>query len=192
MSDEGRVETTPAGAGAAPSDQARPGFRERLRKPDPEAVRKFGAKTPFLWVWAIVVGLAALQIYFDPFGFSRLTQRYAQDLVNLTLTGPLYSNEGRDQVSVFLIEDESLHALQMSWPLSYGDHARALDAILVYEPRAVAVDILFVDRRNDPSLEDLVTVIGRYKRANVPLYFVGSPRSGPVLADIVQAGGIVV
>jgi CHASE2 domain-containing sensor protein len=190
MQDDANAQAAPAGASeVAP---ARPSLVQRFRKPDAEAVRSLAATTPFLWVWAALLSLAALQIYFDPFGFSSLTQRYSQDLANLTVTGPLYPDDGSNQVSVALIVDDSLHALGMQWPMSYGDHARALDSLLVYEPRAVAVDILFVDERDDPSYEQLLTVIERYKRAGVPLYFVGSPRTKPVRPEIVAAGARIV
>jgi CHASE2 domain-containing sensor protein len=191
MSDE-RIEDITAKESVAAAPQTRRSMRQRWRKPDPQVVRQFAARVPFIWVWAIVVGLAALQIYFDPFGFSRLTQRYSQDLVNLTLTGPLYPDIGREQVSVALIEDDTLGALEKSWPISFGDHAQVLDALLAYGPRAVAVDLLFVDRRNDPSIEQLQNVIARYQRANVPLYFAGSSRAAPVLPEIAQSGPKIV
>ncbi len=59
------------------------------------------------------------------------------------------------------------------WPWKYGDHARALDALLQFHPKAVVVDILFVDSRPDDTLPDLVAEIGRYKKAHVPIYFEG-------------------
>jgi hypothetical protein len=121
MGEEEYVSDTEA---AALASSPRPGFRARLKKPDPVAVRKYAATTPFLWVWSIVLGLAALQIYFDPFGFSNLTQRYSQDLVNLTLTGPLYGDAGRDKVSVVLIEEPSLQQMSTTWPLTYGTRRR--------------------------------------------------------------------
>lgn len=155
---------------------ARPGLVTRIRKPDWVEVRRLSPSTPILFVWIILVGIAAFQIFNDPLGFSRLTQRYSQDLVNLTVTGPLYSNVGRDRVSVALMSDESLAALGMTWPIAYGEHARLLDALLAYGPRAVAVDILLTDERDDPSLEQLLTVIDRYETAGVPLYFVGDAR----------------
>lgn len=37
----------------------------------------------------------------------------------------------------------------MSWPLSMSMHARLLDAILLYKPKAIFLDILFLDRRDD-------------------------------------------
>ena len=56
---------------------------------------------------------------------------YAQDIANLLITGPyLYPTTGRDQITVALIDEESLHSLQMPWPWRYGDHARALAALL--------------------------------------------------------------
>ena len=130
-----------------PPTAARPGLVTRIRKPDWVEVRRLAPSTPLLFIWIILVGIAAFQIFNDPLGFSRLTQRYSQDLVNLTVTGPLYSNAGRDGISVALMSDESLAALGMTWPIPYGEHARLLDALLAYAPRAVAVDFLLTDER---------------------------------------------
>jgi CHASE2 domain-containing sensor protein len=182
-----------AGGAAPPLPPARPAFRQRVRRSDQDQIRALSATTPFLWVWAILLGIASFQIYFDPLGFSQLTQRYSQDLVNLTVTGPIYPNTGRDQVAVALIDDDTLNNLKFTWPISYEQHARALDAILVYEPKAVVVDLLFTDVRDDPTLPQLLNVIEHYKRANVPLYFGASaklPRGVPPIRPELAAAGV--
>jgi CHASE2 domain-containing sensor protein len=169
------------------------GFAGRFRNPDETEVRRHAAKTPFLWVYLIVLGIATFQIYADPLGFDGLTERYLQQLVNLTLTGPLYPSAGQNEVSVVLIEDATLDYLDLIWPWPYGEHARALDAILAYEPRAVAVDILFADARDDPSLEQLLFVIERYARFGVPFYLVGSSRiSPPVREELLNSSALVI
>jgi CHASE2 domain-containing sensor protein len=185
---------------AAPAlPPARPAFRkrvgqrvDRVRRYDEEQIRALAATTPFLWVWGILLAIAAFQIYFDPLGFSRLTQRYSQDLVNLTVTGPLYPDRGRDQVSVALIDDKTLNDMKFTWPISYEQHARALDSILAYKPRAVVLDFLFVDLRDDPTLAQLLNVIGHYKRAGVPIYFGASSNLPdgvlPIRPEIAAAG----
>ncbi|HSZ74007.1 MAG TPA: CHASE2 domain-containing protein, partial [Rhizomicrobium sp.] len=120
------------------------------------------------------------QILMNPFGFSDLTQRYTQDIAELLITGPyFYPTTGHDHVSVALIEDDTLNTLQMPWPWKYGDHARALDALLDLHPKAVVVDILFVDPREDDTLPQLVEEIARYKRAGVPLYFTDATDTKP-------------
>jgi hypothetical protein len=135
---------------------------------------------PYWFVCLVLFGLAALQIVLNPFGFSDLTQRYTQDVANLLIEGPyLYPTKGRDSVSVALLDDSTLTDMHMPWPWSYGAQARVLDAILAYHPRAVVVDFLFVDPRDDPTLKDLVDEVGRYRAAAVPLYFVGAPDAPP-------------
>lgn len=147
---------------------------ERVRRPNREHVEKLKERVPFWFVALVLFGFSVLQIALNPFGFSDLTQRYAQDISNLLITGPyLYPASGRDQVSVALIEEETLHSLQMPWPWNYSAHKQALDAILAYKPKAVVVDFLFVDSRPDESLPDLVDEIVRYRKAGVPLYFEG-------------------
>ena len=135
-------------------------------------------RVPFWFVFAVLFAFAALQIVLNPFGFSDLTQRYTQDVSDLLITGPyLYPETGHDHVSVALVDDDTLAHLAMPWPWSYGAQARALDTLLAYKPRAVIVDMLFVDTRKDDTLGELVDEIGRYRRAGVPLYFEGAPNA---------------
>ncbi len=145
---------------------------ERLRHPNRAHVENLKSRVPFWFVALVLFSFAVLQIVLNPFGFSDLTQRYTQDISNLLITGPyLYPASGRDQITVAIIDEPTLHNLQMPWPWSYGAHARALNAILAYKPKAVVVDFLFVDQRNDETLPELVDAIARFKKAGVPLYF---------------------
>jgi CHASE2 domain-containing sensor protein len=147
---------------------------ERARRPNRAHVEKLKERVPFWFVVLVLFAFALLQIILNPFGFSDLTQRYAQDVSNLLITGPyLYPTTGRDQVTVALVDEPTLQSLQMPWPWSYGEHARALGAILEYKPKAVIVDFLFVDQRPDGTISELVDEIARYKKAGVPIYFEG-------------------
>ena len=69
----------------------------------------------------------------DPFGFSRLTKIYSQDLLAVAMAG-CYPNahdgpcarDGRAQTSVVLLRDADLTAFDEPWPPRYGFHARIL------------------------------------------------------------------
>jgi CHASE2 domain len=149
----------------------------RARSPDRTQMAALSERVPFWFVCITLFAFAALQIVLNPFGFSDLTQRYAQDISNLLVTGPyFYGDAGQKAVSVAIIDEDTLQSLQMPWPWSYGAHARVLDALLEYKPKAVVVDFLFVDMRPDPSLPQLADEIARYKKAGVPLYFEGGIR----------------
>ncbi|HEY2444166.1 MAG TPA: CHASE2 domain-containing protein [Rhizomicrobium sp.] len=162
---------------------------ERARRPDRQHMEALKRRVPFWFVFVVLFGFALLQIVLNPFGFSDLTQRYTQDISNLLVSGPyLYPTTGHGETSVALVEDETLSRLGMPWPWSYGAQARALDTLLVYKPRAVVVDMMFVDPRKDDTLGELVDEIARYKRAGVPLYFTGAtdrpPGSPPLRAEL--------
>lgn len=147
---------------------------ERARRPHKEHVEALRLCVPYPFIVAVLIAFASFQIWMNPFGFSDLVQRYSQDVSDLLITGPyFYGTEGRDNVSVALIDEDTLHQLNMPWPWKYGDHARVLDALLQYKPKAVVIDFLFVDSRPDDTLKDLVAEIGRYRKAHVPLYFEG-------------------
>lgn len=170
---------------------------KRARRPDKEAMESLRMRAPFWWVFVFLFTFSTYQIIMNPFGFSDLVQRYTQDISDLLISGPyLYPDTGHDQISVALVDDRTLGELQMPWPWSYGAQARTLDALLAERPRAVVVDILFVDPRKDDTLPELVDEIGRYKRAGVPLYFSGDPSVAPgqppIRQKLLDAGAHVV
>ena len=150
------------------------GALHRARHPDRGHMESLKRRVPYWFVVAALFAFASFQIWMNPFGFSDLVQRYSQDISELLITGPyLYPTTGRDQVSVAMIDEGTLHALQMPWPWSYGQHARALEALRAYKPKAVIVDFLFVDMRPDDTLPELVDEIKRYRDSAIPLYFEG-------------------
>ena len=152
----------------------------RVRTADKAQISALARYVPYWFVCLVLFAFSALQIVLNPFGFSDLTQRYTQDVADLLIEGPyLYPTTGRDAVSVALLDDATLSAMGMPWPWSYGAQARVLDALLAYHPRAVVVDFLFVDPRNDPTLKELIDEIARYHAAHVPLYFEGEPNPPP-------------
>ncbi len=167
---------------------------DRARRPDGAQMDKLKGRTPLWFTFVFLFLLATYQIMMNPFGFSDLTQRYTQDISNLLIAGPyLYGREGHEQITVALVEDSALQALDMPWPWTYGMQARALDTILAYKPRAVVVDVTFVDARKDATLPELVEEIHRYKQAGVPLYFTGSTEAaGGVRKELAAAGVKVV
>lgn len=146
----------------------------RARRPKKEHMETLRLRVPYWFMVTVLTAIASFQIWMNPFGFSDLVQRYAQDVSDLLITGPyFYGTEGRDNVSVAIVDENTLHTLRSPWPWKYGDHARVLDALLQYKPKAVVIDFLFVDSRPDETLKDLTAEIGRYRKAHVPLYFEG-------------------
>jgi CHASE2 domain len=146
----------------------------RARHPNRDHMESLRLRVPYWFIVTVLVCFASFQIWMNPFGFSDLVQRYSQDVSDLLITGPyFYGTEGRDNVSVAIVDEGTLNTLHAPWPWKYGDHARVLDALLQYKPKAVVIDFLFVDSRPDDTLKDLIAEIGRYRKAHVPLYFEG-------------------
>ena len=89
----------------------------RARRPDRGSMDALKLRVPYWFVALWLLAFASFQIWMNPFGFSDLVQRYAQDVSNLLITGPyFYGTEGRDTVSVALIDEDTLHQLQTPWP----------------------------------------------------------------------------
>src|SRR5262245_27079762 len=97
---------------------------ERARRPNRAHVEKLKERVPLWFVVLGLFGFPPLQIMLTPFGFSDLTQRYAQDVSNLLITGPyLYPTTGRDRISVVVVDEKSLASLKQPWQWTYAEHA---------------------------------------------------------------------
>lgn len=133
-------------------------------------------------------GVALLRM--DPFGFSRLTKFYSQDLLAVAMAG-CYPDahagakcaketsppgdasaepQRRAATTVVLLRDADLKAFDEPWPPRYGFHARVLRAIRANKPKAVMMDIVFEDERDDPTIEALAAELDRYEAAGIPIY----------------------
>jgi hypothetical protein len=119
------------------------------------------------------VGLLRL----DPFGFGRLTKYYSQDLLAVAMAGCYpkagaggCASDGRADAAVVLLRDPDLAAFEEPWPPRYGFHARVLRAIRANQPKAVVMDIVFEDVRDDPTIAALAAELDRYRAAGIPVY----------------------
>ena len=122
----------------------------------------------------------------DPLGFSRLTKIYSQDLLAIAMAGcypdtpagkcvkqietQSRKTVGRAATAVVLLRDADLVAFAEPWPPRYGFHARVLRGIRANKPRAVVMDIVFEDVRDDPTIAALATELDNYKAQGIPVY----------------------
>jgi CHASE2 domain-containing sensor protein len=120
-------------------------------------------------------GVALLRM--DPFGLTRLTKIYSQDLLAVAMAdcypgapaGPCVK-DGRAAIAVVLLRDPDLAAFNEPWPPRYAFHARVLKAIRANHPKAVVMDIVFEDVRDDPTIDALAAELDRYRAAGIPVY----------------------
>jgi len=127
------------------------------------------------YVLFLVGGVVLLRM--DPFGFTRLTKYYSQDLLAVAMAG-CYPDaasgecvkEGRAETAVVLLRDPDLAVFEEPWPPRYGFHARVLKAIRANKPKALVMDIVFEDKRNDPTIAALGAELDRYRAEGIPVY----------------------
>ena len=137
----------------------------------------------------LVGGVMLLRM--DPFGFSRLTKFYSQDLLAVAMAG-CYPNaaggpcvkDGRAATAVVLLRDSDLAAFDEPWPPRYGFHARVLKAIRANRPKAVMMDIVFEDRRDDPTIAALAAELDRYRAEGIPVYAASFGLDRPLRREV--------
>jgi len=160
--------------------------------PPTEAKRKLNPLGSFVFRF-VIYGLLSTFILgqLDLFGAQEVMSNYSRVVANRVF-GPAYADGKREDISVVLISDHTIKQLDTSWPPYYAQHAEILELIRRHQPKAVMVDLLFVDERDDPTMEALTDVIARYDRNPtdfapaaapadvgnadpIPLYFAAPP-----------------
>lgn len=88
----------------------------------------------------------------------------------------------RAPVTVALVTDDDLAAYHATYPLPYGFHAERLDSIAAHKPKAIFIDIAFLDARDDQTLGSLIDVLcGIRKQQGVPVFLASLDYAGQVL-----------
>lgn len=96
---------------------------------------------------------------------------YATARAQSRLMGGYYPAARHDDVTVLLIDDDSVERVGRGWPVPYGSHARWLSNLgSLYQPRAIFLDITFGQERQDDTLPALRRALCRLRDAGVPVF----------------------
>jgi CHASE2 domain-containing sensor protein len=154
--------------------------------------------------FAAFLSVGIILLWLDPFGLTRLTKNYSQDLLAVALAGCYPDGPGKcggparaatngdrtddatpqTRVAVVLLSEEDLRRAKEAWPPSYRLHARVLKAIRANHPTAVFVDIVLEDERRDPTIEDLRAELEEYKSNGIRIYAASSGADRPLRPEI--------
>ena len=81
--------------------------------------------------------------------------------------------KAQDLTTVLLVQDADLERFAEPYPVRYGFWARRLAVLAEYQPRAVFLDIFFIDKRADATLDAFIEEGCSLRRAGTPVY-IGS------------------
>lgn len=119
----------------------------------------------------------------DPLGVFSNADRYSGDLFHRAMAALNYDADPAADIAVILWTDLDLIEMERPWPVPYGDHAEALRLIREAKPKAVVVDIAFVDDRLavDFTAPELIREISSFRKHPLlhpktpPLLFIADP-----------------
>lgn len=81
--------------------------------------------------------------------------------------------KAQDLTTVLLVQDADLERFAEPYPVRYGFWARRLAVLAEYQPRAIFLDIFFIDKRADPTLDAFIAESCSLRRAGTSVY-IGS------------------
>ena len=94
----------------------------------------------------LALGLLLLLVL-DPFSFTSYADRVSRDLF-VKLQSPFYDSDARDDITLVLFHENELPLFSggdAHWPPTFKEYALIIDKVLEAGPRAVFVDLLFLD-----------------------------------------------
>ena len=123
---------------------------------DPVVLQRFLQRGPRsrtrAWIRFGVLSLLGGALVFALHGAAFHLTPWSQAIVN-GIAKHWYPHFGQDDTTVVLFREENLEKLHETYPISYQVHADVLDAIKKYEPRAVFVDFVFLDKPRPGMVE---------------------------------------
>ena len=96
-------------------------------------------------IGAILFVFHGIKYYLDPW-----SQAVINGIVKYT-----YPSHGQAETTVVLFREENLRMLKEPYPVSYERHAEILEALSIYQPRAIFLDFVFLDKRSREATETL-------------------------------------
>ena len=93
-----------------------------------------------------------------------------------------YSTQGRETITVVTLDDVDLQSYGLSWPVPLDYYQRLIDRIVTFQPKALFIDVLFLDNRDDKLVDRLRKSTCRASDAGVPVFIATLARPDGTLA----------
>jgi|GEM_PF-231998 len=134
------------------------------------------------WTLKSLICTAALNSLFwgsiaqlDLFGATTAADAQSESLFSRVIGGPWYHSTARDRIAVILIDDDYLNEVDSAWPLSYAQQELLLEDLMLYEPSAVFLDMLFQHEHGkvgnlNPGLDQLRERIQKTTSSGTPVF----------------------
>jgi hypothetical protein len=121
--------------------------------------------------WFMTVGLLLFLWILDPIDVASNSARASAELFYRVVSSayppaPENAGSGREsddppRIAVIIINDETLQTSEpkVAWPPPFSLHAKIIDKIFIYNPKALFIDFGFFDERKDAGLDELVKAL---------------------------------
>lgn len=94
-----------------------------------------------------------------------------------------YSTQGQGAITIMTLDDVDLQRLGLSWPVPLDYYQRLIDRLVAFQPRALFIDVLFLDNRDDRLIDKLRQSTCKASDAGVAVFIATLARPDGTLAD---------
>lgn len=81
-----------------------------------------------------------------------------------------YPTEGRDAITVITIDDADLEQRRLSWPVPLNEYKALIERLLRHEPKAIFLDIVFLDNRPEDQVQGLTRAACRAREQGTSVF----------------------
>lgn len=127
-----------------------------------------GARAFLIVVVTTVVGLA-LAVMTNGLPAAEAAKRMAARAYLPLLTSG-YPTTGRERITVLTMDDQDLAYLGLNWPVPMDYYQRLLDRLVAAKPKALFIDILFLDDRPAELVARFAQAACAARDAGIPVY----------------------
>lgn len=93
------------------------------------------------------------------------------------LLSEAYGPAGQNLITVLTIDDGDLKEYGLSWPVPLDFHGRLIQRIARHQPKAIFLDVVFLDDRPAPQLEAFGAALCAVAAQGVPIYYASYARA---------------
>ena len=106
----------------------------------------------------------------------------AMSRIHAPLLSYLYPKTGQKAITVVTIDDSDLKEYGLNWPVPLDYYQRLLDKVLKQKPKAVFLDVVFLDDKPAKEINSLIGAACRLTEAGIPFY-MGTFARGPLSSN---------
>lgn len=127
----------------------------------------------WLWQLYVVAITVAVGLFLAWLSNKLLIDEYvkrAMTRIYSPLLSLSYSDKGQQDIAVLTLDDADLREYGLNWPVPLDYYQRLVDGVVKRHPKAIFLDVVFLDNRPEREVQSLIGAACRATEAAIPFF----------------------